>query len=81
MKKDKILYEGKFRDIADREYDHIHLDDGTVIRNNEIIELPGGVNISKYSEKKQIKEITKGMKKVVNSMEKLFNKLVPVDKR
>jgi hypothetical protein len=52
----KILYEGKFRIVDEVENDHIHLDDGTVIRKNEIIKLPFNIYISKYSQKRAIKK-------------------------
>jgi len=63
----KILYEGKFRKIEEEESDHIHLEDGTVIRKTEIINLPFGVKISKYSQKKQIKRLML-MKITINNL-------------
>lgn len=60
MKDIKIIwYEGKLRKVSEVEHDHIHLDDGTVIRNNEIQKLPFGMHKSKWSEKKQLKNIHK----------------------
>ena len=59
----KILYEGRFRIISEFEEDHIHLDDGTVIRDNEIINLPLGLKISKYSEKNTIKRLSRLFRK------------------
>ncbi len=60
----KILYDKKIRAVSEEESDHIHLDDGTVIRNNEIIKLPFGVNISTFSERKEQKRLLKGLYKI-----------------
>jgi hypothetical protein len=60
----KILYEGKFKNIEEIEDDHIHLKNGTVIRKNEIIILPFGINISVYSENKTIKRIINNITKM-----------------
>jgi hypothetical protein len=66
----KILYENEFRKVEEEDVDHIHLDDGTVIRNSEIIKLPFGINISKYSEKKEKKKILKGLYKILKKLDK-----------
>jgi hypothetical protein len=67
----KILYEGKLREIEEIEDDHIHLDDGTTIRNHEIIKLPF-IWISKFSEKKKIKKF----KKIMKDWEEIINKMI-----
>lgn len=69
--KKKILYEGKFRKIGEIESDHIHLDDGTVIKNNEIIKISKNIWISTFSEKKEIKNILKGFDKIKNKLKYL----------
>lgn len=71
----KILYEGKLRIIDEIEEDHIHLDDGTVIRSNEIIKLPF-VWISKYSQKRNINDLCKRYMKLGSDIEKKLEKLV-----
>lgn len=66
----KILYEVKLREIDEIEENHIHLDNGVVIRNNEIIKLPF-VWISKYSQMKDIKRIMKDIHKAKSLIEKI----------
>jgi len=70
----KILYDGKIRNIDEIEIDHIHLDDGTVIHNNEIIKLPN-LWISKYNQRKELKNITKNYIKLFDKMIKFYNGL------
>ncbi len=68
----RILYENKLRIVDEEEKDHIHLDDGTVLKKNEIIRLPFGILVSKYSEKK----IKKNIKKNAINLSRIFKKII-----
>jgi hypothetical protein len=70
----KILYENKLRIIDEIEEDHIHLDDGTVIRKNEILKLPF-INISLYSEKQERILISKKFKRTLKDLLKIKFKI------
>jgi hypothetical protein len=71
----KILYENEFRKVEEEDVDHIHLDDGTVIRNSEIIRLPFGINISKYSENRTKKKLLKELNKLINQLNRALKKI------
>ena len=60
--------------VSEVEGNRIHLDDGTVIRNNEIIKLPG-LAISTYSQKKEIKRLHKNISKATFALLKFFKKI------
>ncbi len=51
---DRIKYDGKWHEVDEVESDHIHLDDGTVIRNYEIKRRLLGGYKSNWSEMKDI---------------------------
>lgn len=71
----KIWYENKWRKVDVVELNHIHLDGDTVIEDYEIICIPfTSIAISKYSEKKQIKNIFKHNKKILYKMLKSIRK-------
>ena len=71
----RILYEGEFREISEIDVDHIHLDDGTVIRNNEIIKFPL-FWVSKYSRKRQFKSLNKDYKKLIKDIESILDNIL-----
>jgi len=66
----RILYEWRWRKANIIEADHIHLDCGSAIYYNEMIRLPFGIAISKYSMRKDIIKIHKGFKKVFKKLKK-----------
>lgn len=74
----RIWYEGRYRKVDEIEFDHIHLDDGTVIRNNEIKLTPLGYK-SSWSEKKQTKELFKKYKELETIYIRLGFKFPVVD--
>jgi hypothetical protein len=67
-----IFYEGQFRIVEEIDSSHIHLQDGTVIRNSEIIKLPFGIWVSKYSEEKKIESINR----MVDSINRRFEEWI-----
>lgn len=58
-KNKKIFYEGEWRKITEDSGDHIHIDDGTVIREHEIIKNEKGKYISTYSQKRELINLNK----------------------
>lgn len=76
----KIYYDKIIRKISEDEGDHIHLDDGTVVRKNEIV-IKAGMLHSTYSEKDTIKYLSSKFYLFDKRIDKLFKNLTKRKRR
>jgi len=65
----EIWYEGELRKVCEVDYDHLHLDDGTVIRHSEIKNTPRGYE-STFSMTQEVNDLRNKFKKTLSLIEK-----------